>query len=158
MGEESIDPLVLAQVKLLNCIGMIYCGDERMERYAWSHHAEVVKFCKTHWIDESEVIAPADANSASDVDVRWRYWRDIEARRRTGYCIWMLDCMWTYGYQQRGLLLLEDAKVPVPCQEVLWEAESALQWEHVKGLSTSMCSASRFHDFRRLRVPHPYSY
>lgn len=134
-SEDAIDPVLFAQVKLLNCIGMVYCGDKRMERFGWRHHSDVVKFCRTHWINEDEVGLPVDAHLYSEVEVEWRQWRDIESRRRTGYAIWMFDCMWTYGYQERNLLSLEDAKVPVPCQEVLWEADSALQWQHVKSYS-----------------------
>ncbi|KAF2156950.1 hypothetical protein K461DRAFT_7805 [Myriangium duriaei CBS 260.36] len=140
ISENSIDPVLLAQVKLLNCIGMIYCGDERMENFGWRQHADVVRFCRTHWVNEDSVQLPTDAHLYSEVEVEWRHWRDIEARRRTGYGIWLLDCMWAYGYLERNLLSLEDAKVPVPCQEVLWEAESALQWQHVKSYSVPMPS------------------
>ncbi|GAM89002.1 hypothetical protein ANO11243_070360 [Dothideomycetidae sp. 11243] len=143
--ENRIDPVLLAQVKLLNSIGMIYCGDERMERFGWRQHSDVVKFCKTHWINEDEVRSSADANHYSEVEVDWLHWRDVEARRRTGYAIWLLDCMWSYGYQERTLLFLEDAKVPVPCQEVLWEAESALQWQHVKSYSVHHLSNPMSH-------------
>ncbi|KAF2225846.1 hypothetical protein BDZ85DRAFT_72323 [Elsinoe ampelina] len=140
VSEREIDPVLLAQVKLLNCIGMIYSGDERMERFGWRHHHDLVRFCHTHWVNEDEVGLPADAAMMSEVEVQWRHWKDVESRRRTGYGIWMLDCMWSYGFGEKTLLTLEDAKVPVPSQEVLWEAESALQWQHVKSYSVPMPS------------------
>lgn len=56
--------------------------------------------------------------------------------------------MWEYQYQERPILTIEDATVPLPCQEVLWEAENALQWSHVRGYSVRMSNPSRlFHKF-----------
>lgn len=36
--------------------------------------------------------------------------------------------MWAFHFQMRPLLSLQDAKILIPCQEVLWEAESELDW------------------------------
>jgi len=47
----------------------------------------------------------------------------------------MLDNMWCYEFQERNLISLVDCKPPLPCQEILWEAESALQWHHVRDFS-----------------------
>ena len=47
----------------------------------------------------------------------------------------MLDNIWYYELGQRNLLSLDDCKPPLPCQEVLWEAETALQWQHIRGYS-----------------------
>ena len=43
----------------------------------------------------------------------------------------MLDTMWAYQFQVQPKLTLEDGKVQLPCQEVLWEAKTASQWHHV---------------------------
>ena len=48
--------------------------------------------------------------------------------------------MWCYEFQERNLVLLEDCKPSLPCQEILWEADSALQWQHVRGYSVPMPS------------------
>jgi hypothetical protein len=44
--------------------------------------------------------------------------------------------MSSFHFDTRSLLTLEDARVPLPCQEVLWEAESALDWQQLCGAST----------------------
>lgn len=44
--------------------------------------------------------------------------------------------MWAFQFQMRPLLSLEDARIPVPCQEVLWEAESSLDWQQLYDSST----------------------
>lgn len=43
----------------------------------------------------------------------------------------LLDCMWAFHFHTRPLLSLEDARVPIPCQEVLWEAQTALDWQQL---------------------------
>lgn len=43
--------------------------------------------------------------------------------------------MWSYQFQVRPLLSLEDARVPVPCQEVLWEASTPLDWQQLYSVS-----------------------
>lgn len=45
--------------------------------------------------------------------------------------------MWAFHFNMRPLLSLEDAKIPIPCQEVLWEAESALDWQQLYACATS---------------------
>lgn len=44
--------------------------------------------------------------------------------------------MWVFQFQMRPLLSLEDARVSIPCQEVLWEADSALDWHQLYDPST----------------------
>lgn len=77
----------------------------------------------------------------------WERWVQLESCRRTGYAIWvsvmemddrinantqqMLDTMWAYQFQVQPRLTLEDGRIPLPCQEVLWETKSALQWHHI---------------------------
>jgi hypothetical protein len=48
--------------------------------------------------------------------------------------------MWVFQFQMHPLLFLEDARVPVPCQEVLWEANSALDWQQLYDHSTRKLS------------------
>lgn len=43
----------------------------------------------------------------------------------------MLDAMWAYQFQVQPRLSLADGRMPLPCQEVLWEAKTALQWHHI---------------------------
>lgn len=48
--------------------------------------------------------------------------------------------MWAFHFQSRPLLALEDATVPIPCQEVLWEADSALDWQQLYTVATGTLS------------------
>lgn len=40
----------------------------------------------------------------------------------------MLDCMLASQFNQRSLLKLGDAIIPLPYPEVLWETSSAIRW------------------------------
>lgn len=39
--------------------------------------------------------------------------------------------MWAYQFQVQPRLTLADGRIPLPCQEVLWETKTALQWHHI---------------------------
>lgn len=135
--------LTLTQVKLLNCLGMMYSGDDRLQPLARRYQSDLLFFCNNEWA-QTDLEA---SNNAEEVSQGWKLWYEAESRRRTGYCIWvhhtllkcirhlqflqLLDCMWNFHFQTRPSLSLEDAKVPIPCQEVLWEAESALDWQQL---------------------------
>lgn len=47
----------------------------------------------------------------------------------------LIDCMWMFHFGIRPLLSLEDATVAVPCQEVLWEAATAREWQQTYNVS-----------------------
>ncbi|KAG4429874.1 hypothetical protein IFR05_014642 [Cadophora sp. M221] len=127
-GNSKPTILVLAQVKLLSCVGMMYCGDDRLQTMARSYHCDLAAFCTSYWVTNgSETFSVNSEQERPD----WQSWIRTEATRRTGYCIWLLDCMWSFHFQIRPLLTLEDAKIPIPCQEVLWEAETSLDWQQL---------------------------
>ncbi|KAL7784031.1 C2H2 transcription factor-like protein [Trichoderma afarasin] len=137
----SIERLVLTQVRLLSCIGMMYCGAQQLIERAKASRIDLVAFCETEWVNYTEqedqlLRSHTVDQAASD----WKAWCCAESRRRTGYTIWLLDCMWSFQFQVRPLLSLEDARVPVPCQEVLWEASTALDWRQLYSVSTKNLS------------------
>ncbi|KAK4064170.1 transcriptional regulator family: Fungal Specific TF [Trichoderma aggressivum f. europaeum] len=140
-NNASIERLVFTQIRLLNCIGMMYCGAQQLIERAKASRIELVAFCETEWVNYTEqqdqfVRSDIIDQAASD----WKVWCYAESRRRTGYTIWLLDCMWSFQFQMRPLLSLEDARVPVPCQEVLWEASTALDWRQLYSVSTKNLS------------------
>ncbi|KAH9222808.1 hypothetical protein DL95DRAFT_285815 [Leptodontidium sp. 2 PMI_412] len=120
--------VLTAVMKLLSCVGMMYCGDDRLQMIARSYHNDLAAFCTSYW---AMTCSEASSRNSEQDGQDWKAWIQTEATRRTGYCIWLLDCMWSFHFQIRPLLTLEDAKVPIPCQEVLWEAETSLDWQQL---------------------------
>ncbi|KAL3419399.1 hypothetical protein PVAG01_09620 [Phlyctema vagabunda] len=132
--DSKFDHVTFAQVRILSCIGPMYCGDERLLRLAKNTHHHLVKFCADVWSN-----SPSDPESmelSSDPNQDWKTWYESEMRRRVGYSIWLLDTMWAFHFQMRPRLSLQDAKLPVPCQEVLWEAQTAREWQQLYSCSS----------------------
>lgn len=72
---------------MLSSVGMVYCGDDRLMKLAKGQHQKLVRFCRDEWL-ASEYLdgGSTDINEPSHA---WTSWRDAEARRRTGYSIWV---------------------------------------------------------------------
>lgn len=95
-GGSKPDSLVLTQVKLLNCVGMMYCGDERLRAIAKCNHSDLVSYCERDWKRLSEYPQLPSDNANHD----WKTWCQAESSRRTGYCIWVsLVLVFAYFYQ-----------------------------------------------------------
>lgn len=122
------DPVLLSQVKVLSCMGMAYSGDIALENHVSRWRNTFVSFCAEEWIRKEIGFEMSGGDDRESVARDWQRWKEAESRRRTGYAIWLLDCMWAYQFGWRPLLAWKDARVPLPCQEVLWEATSAMQW------------------------------
>ncbi|KAF2460841.1 hypothetical protein BDY21DRAFT_333575 [Lineolata rhizophorae] len=120
--QENFDNILIVQIKLLSAIGMLYCGDEKLASMAPKYHQDLVSFCRRSWL---QAAAPFEQFTP------WETWQAVETRRRTGYCIWLLDCMFDVHFGLKSILALEDAVVPLPCQELLWEADSSRVWEQL---------------------------
>ena len=89
MGGNSKPSIVLfTQIKLLSCVGMMYCGNEHLAEAAKSYHSELVFFCNSEWVKPSKEI-PQNAINDEQVVVLWKAWREAETKRRTGYCVWV---------------------------------------------------------------------
>jgi hypothetical protein len=84
-----LSKLLLAQIKVLNCVGMSYCGDERLSTIARSYHGDLASFCTTEWLMTYPEAEPSSLNGMDNGDYGWRKWYEAESRRRTGYCIWV---------------------------------------------------------------------
>lgn len=81
--------LVQAQAKLLNCVGMMYSGDEDLTRLAKSYHYQLVSFCGDNWTNGALETEEILRNNSNSVGRKWKAWYEAESRRRTGYCIWV---------------------------------------------------------------------
>ncbi|TVY27781.1 Zinc finger protein [Lachnellula hyalina] len=141
-GDHKPNLLILTQAKVLNSVGTMYSSDQHLTSTAKSYHGALVSFCNTEWNNSKSLTEEEVNNTGISVEDKWRTWYEGEICRRTGYCIWLLDCMWAFHFQTCPLLSLEDARAPIPCQEVLWGAKSALDWYQLYSCSTPSPSLS----------------
>ncbi|OQE10169.1 hypothetical protein PENVUL_c004G09538 [Penicillium vulpinum] len=121
-GQTSLEIL---QAMLFNCIGLLHSRSERGRILAMSTFGDLVTLMKS-----SRLLTPmrTSLNEASP-DASWESWVQDEVRRRTGYCIWLLDCTLAYYFDDRPLLSLDDGQAALPAHEKLWQARSAEKWK-----------------------------
>ncbi|KAJ5456687.1 hypothetical protein N7530_011961 [Penicillium desertorum] len=121
-GQASLEIL---QAMLFNCIGLLHSRSEREKASALSTFGDLVTLMKT-----SRLLTPMRTkfNEASQ-DAAWTSWVQDEVRRRTGYCIWLVDCTLAYYFDNRPLLSLDDVQAALPAHEKLWQASSAETWK-----------------------------
>ncbi|KAJ5442736.1 hypothetical protein N7445_005743 [Penicillium cf. griseofulvum] len=121
-GQASLEIL---QAMLFNCIGLFHSRSEREKASALSTFGDLVTLMKA-----SQLLAPmrTKSNEVSQ-DTAWVSWIQDEARRRTGYCIWLVDCTLAYYFDNRPLLSLDDGQAALPAHEKLWQARSAETWK-----------------------------
>ncbi|KAJ5945808.1 hypothetical protein N7454_002647 [Penicillium verhagenii] len=124
-GQDSLD---LIQVMLLNCIGLLHSGSERAKASALSSFKDLVTL-----MNREKILGMSKSSNiqGSSDDTKWINWVQEEVRRRTGYCIWLLDCTIAYYFDDRPLLSLDDGQAPLPAHETLWHAKSAEAWKQL---------------------------
>ncbi|OKL56172.1 hypothetical protein UA08_08491 [Talaromyces atroroseus] len=125
-------PIWLIQAMLLNCIGLIYGGDDQAKSLGLSSLSDLVRFAH-----QEKLLSNIDPNINSSTT--WKQWVELEMARRTGYLIWLLDSTLVYTETDfRPLFTLKDAQAPIPSHEILWDAGSEKAWEalnHEENLS-----------------------
>lgn len=90
MDMNSIpDGLILTQVRLLSCIGMMYCGDQRLVERAKNGMSDLIAFCNTEWPNYMPEARRPLGDNSSQVACDWELWCQAESHRRTGYSIWV---------------------------------------------------------------------
>ncbi|KAJ5120655.1 uncharacterized protein N7515_010043 [Penicillium bovifimosum] len=120
-GDASIE---LMQAMLFNCIGLLHGKSEEGRTSGLSAFGDLVGLLKT-----SRLLAPLRPNfNGPSPKEAWMSWIRDEVRRRTGYCIWLVDCTLAYSFDDRPLLVLDDGQAALPAHEKLWQAPSAEAW------------------------------
>lgn len=145
----SIDhhDLDLIQAKLLNCIGLLYGGNEGDQRSAMSSFSDLVALSNHERLLDSSPKKSSAPSRTSD-DAHWTQWAQEEIRKRTGYSIWvggphlrvktfnankillkLLDNTLAYSFGERPFLSLDDGQAALPAHERLWQADSVEEWK-----------------------------
>ena len=67
----------------------------------------------------------------------WETWLVRERAIRIVYSAWLLDTMYASRTQEPSLLSLQDATLPLPCNEKLWEARTKEEWQALFAFNTA---------------------
>ncbi|KEF58494.1 uncharacterized protein A1O9_06420 [Exophiala aquamarina CBS 119918] len=130
--DGSID-IPLAQARILNLIGLIQADREQLRALAPRYHADLSRWCLESGVLQmtenfnlpDAMMEPSERESPTEI---WENWIRLESLRRIGYMSWMLDCCLGYMANARPLCNMDDARTPMPCSEVLWDAFTADTW------------------------------
>lgn len=115
-GHLTAELVALGQAKLLNYMGIAYCGSKRVEGHRLSalDLVEYKALYKTqHTILQGDVAFQDHQN-----------WILIESARRLYHGIWLLEVMSRHHFDTRANLLLDFSDVVLPCKEDTWRGEA----------------------------------
>ena len=92
-GDSRCAKVMMIQIKLLNCVGMMYCGSDELSQAAKSYHRDLNDFCCSEWKTLNQIprtaVSQTSSNDTEQANREWKEWYDAESIRRTGYCIWV---------------------------------------------------------------------
>lgn len=110
------ESLGLVQARLLNYIGLAYCGSRRLEKYRASALEHLVgehtSLYRTQPLVLRDEIMYQDRQD----------WILSESARRLCHVIWLVDSMSRYHFDTRSNLLLDFSNIALPCKEGIWQA------------------------------------
>nr|POE85114.1 hypothetical protein CFP56_68683 [Quercus suber] len=118
----------LGRIRILHLVGLAYCGDARLGRYA----IEQGHVLRETFTNATQDILSQPARSADDQDAtieeRWKAWRFRENAVRLACTAWLVDCMRQYHFDVPATLGNPDIALPLPSHEKLWNARSPQEW------------------------------
>ncbi|KAK5698335.1 hypothetical protein LTR17_023742 [Elasticomyces elasticus] len=120
------DDSALCQARLLNYIRCLYGTDGELRNTALQDH-ETLRHSYSHFATKLKILQSRSFNESSGREV----WLAQETCLRLAYSAWLLDAMKASQYCVNPQLSLEDAWLPLPCSERLWDAKSSMEWQEI---------------------------
>jgi len=165
-------PIWLVHAMLLNVIYGHQCGDKTAADIASTHCAALVSLARAadlaqppnkpssdialqegHHnpasIDLSAFNNTAQADQQGqgpDLHTQWIAWKEQEERKRTLFSIFILSSMLTSAYNQPPTIMNSEILLDLPCDEDLWTAETAQEWQNRGGRGAAEANAISFAD------------
>lgn len=167
MGSET--PLWLVQAMLLTVIYGHHCGDRIAADIASNHIAALVSLARAANLAQppansspSASAEGAEDDSKGDVEMgeghgtngagtpsqdlhtQWINWKTGEERKRCLFAIFILSSLLTIAYNQTPTIMNSEILLDLPCQEELYQAETAEEWQNRGGLAAAEGNATSF--------------
>ncbi|EPQ30076.1 uncharacterized protein PFL1_02193 [Pseudozyma flocculosa PF-1] len=136
-------------------------GDKRLHQLAERNRGGIITFARRlgllrvrHDVGGTDSPQPA-ANAAAgsraasrkgtpltSLEQKWQAWIDIETRLRLGWAIYLYDQQYTSLLDVPPLLIYSEISSSLPCDERLWTAKSAQEWQNLLNPPTRPSSSS----------------
>jgi hypothetical protein len=169
-------PLWLVQAMLLNVIYGHQCGDKVAADIASNHCAALVSLARAAGLsdppeeqvpfseggageqrangdvdmadtgDNRKNNQPGQPQTAEELQNQWMIWKDGEERKRTLFAIFIISSLLTTAYNQQPTIMNSEIKWDLPCDEELWCAETAQEWQNRGGLAAAQANSVSFAD------------
>ncbi len=164
-------PLWLVQAMFLNVVYGHQCGDKTAADIASNHCAALVSLARAAGLTEPSLggtpgsedanngdadmtnssITPGDSvsrhqSAETNLQSQWLRWKDAEERKRTLFAIFMISSTLTTAYNHTPTIMNSEILLDLPCDEELYAAETAQQWQNLGGLAAAEQNAVSFAD------------
>lgn len=158
-------PLWLVQAMLLTVIYGHHCGDRVAADIASNHIAALVSLARAANLAQprsgsptSESPATSEANGDSEMNgdgshshheevvlhAQWVQWKDGEERKRCFFAIFILSSILMIAYNQTPTIMNSEILLDLPCEEELYEAPSAEEWQKRGGMARAEATSVSF--------------
>ncbi|KKY23964.1 putative c2h2 transcription factor [Phaeomoniella chlamydospora] len=145
-SEPDTTPLWLVQAMLLNVIYGHNCGDKTSADIASVHCAALVSLARAAELARPDAIHEEDFLGEDEhfEDSDWVRWKKVEERKRTLYGVFILSSLLVSAYNHSPALTNSEIRLDIPCDETLWEADSAIKWKSLGGQASAQANSISF--------------
>lgn len=156
-GSSHNTPLWLVQAMLLNVVYGHFSGDKTAADIASTHCAALVSLARA-----AELAQPPSEDNFPNVDIKieddnsfagpqlsqvhaqWLRWKETEERKRTLFAVFILSSLLVMAYNQPPAIMNSEVLLDLPCEEDLWLAESAQEWQNRGGATADKAKSMSF--------------
>ncbi|EPS40082.1 hypothetical protein H072_6103 [Dactylellina haptotyla CBS 200.50] len=147
LGEYNEDYKQSASYLMAFCLQSVYAlgaGNKRLFEMADATRSYMINACRNLGLfttpggrsprprqkssSDDPFLPSTDVGDPEKVRQHWLHWREEEFKKRLAWCIFETDSAISALTNRRGNIALTDLLLPLPCEEILWEAPDAQRW------------------------------
>ncbi|GME48857.1 uncharacterized protein LTHEOB_10743 [Neofusicoccum parvum] len=123
------DLWVLQTILLVECFGKSRAGQKQHDM-AHLFHGLLINLIRRS--DCQTIRAPFTNDCSGDLDNDWRKWAEAEQKKRLAYLCFMWDVQHAVLFCQSLCMSAFELRSNLPCNQQLWEADSAELWQRLR--------------------------
>ncbi|KAF3066488.1 Zinc finger protein klf1 [Daldinia childiae] len=131
------DLWMLQTILLVECFGKSRAGQKQHDM---SHlfHGMLINLIRRSDCQSVRPVRPHEDNDKGNLvdDCSWRQWVEAEEKKRLALLCFMWDTQHAVLFCQSLCMSAFELRVPLPCNQALWEASTAAEWSRLS-LSTA---------------------
>lgn len=143
---SSVD-LMFLQAMLIHEITGTFLGTRTEHEKADVLHGQLIALARRSSFlvqDTMNFTSGQPNNGHMKTDEKWLEWAKREATKRLAHWIYMNDVQVNILYNHTNMMMVEDMRIAMPCEESLWTAASSSRWAALQTQTPSNQRDSRF--------------